>query len=205
MFTIILPSCYFPPISYFLAISRAEQLYIESHENYIKQTYRNRCDILGANGILSLIIPIQHTGKRVMKDIEIAYDYNWQNQHLKSLKSAYQRSPYFEYYEEDILKIYEDSPKFLLDWNLTSLEICKKILKWDFEYFATSSYQVYEQGEDLRALFSPKKPLNTELSTYHQVFEDRFEFQKNLSILDLICNLGPESYTYLNRNNLIEQ
>ncbi len=193
----LVPSCYFPPISYFKLLNEFDEVSIEVFENYKKQSYRNRCEILGANGVLSLIIPIRHTGVRVIKDIKISYAEDWQSLHIKSMKSAYQRSPYFEYYEDKFLKLFEKKPEFLVDWNFETLELCKDLLQWDFQYSKTSEYQEDFVGKDYRDDFSPKKPMEVSLPKYHQVFDDRFEFQPNLSIFDLICNLGPEALSYL--------
>ena len=118
----IFPVFYFGPVSYFKELIDANNPYFEVHENFPKQTYRNRCYIQGANGKLRLAIPVRHNGKRAMKEIEISYESNWQKEHFKSLVSAYQSSPYFEYYEDGIAEIYARKEKFLLDLNFKTLE-----------------------------------------------------------------------------------
>ncbi len=193
----LLPSCYFPPISYFKTFIDFEQVEIEIFENYIKQTYRNRCEILSANGVLDLVIPIQHTGERIMKDLTISYAEDWQTLHIKSMKSAYQRSPYFEYYEDKFMSLFQKKTKYLIDWNFETLALCQDLLQWDFEYRKSSKYEKNFEGKDFRQDFSPKKPQPLSLQKYNQVFDDRFEFQSNLSIFDLLCNLGPEAQSYL--------
>ena len=103
------------------------EIVIEQEENFPKQTYRNRTNIFGANGKLSLIIPINHTGKRVMKELEISYAENWQKQHWKSIKIAYQSSPFFEYYEDQLITLYQKEEKYLLDFNLKSISIIQNL------------------------------------------------------------------------------
>ena len=104
---------YFGPIDYFAEMVKSQELNIEVCENFQKQTYRNRCNILGANGKLMLNIPVLHDKSKLFKDIQPSYEYNWQKEHIKSLKSAYQSSPYFEYYEDEITPFYEKKDKYL--------------------------------------------------------------------------------------------
>ena len=104
----LLPIFYLPPIYWFSKFLNEDQISLEQWENFPKQTYRNRTNIYGANGKLSLVIPIKHTGKRQMKDIEISYAENWQKIHWKSIKTAYQSSPYFEFYEDKLGEIYKN-------------------------------------------------------------------------------------------------
>lgn len=199
--SVTLPSCYFPPISYFLYLEKYTEGQLEIFENFQKQTYRNRAVILGANGKLDLIVPIQHNGKRIMKDLEIAYDFDWQKNHLKSIISAYRRSPYFEFYESQFVPLFEFKPTFLVDLNERILQTIFSILKWEPKLDPTIAYHKEVEGMDARMKFSPKKPFPYSLTEYIQVFEDRFPFQENLSIFDLICNLGPESMNYIKENS----
>lgn len=196
----LLPIFYLPPISWFSEfLDENTEILLEKFEHFPKQTYRNRANIYGANGKLSLIIPIYHNGKREMKDIEISYAENWQKLHWKSIKTAYQSSPYFEFYEDYIADIYQFKDKFLLDYNLKSLEIIQKILKSDKTFGFTEKYNKTTDFKDFRNHFSAKVETSAELEEYYQTFSDKMGFIKDLSILDLICNKGPESATYIRR------
>lgn len=196
----LLPIFYLPPISWFSEfLDENTEILLEKFEHFPKQTYRNRANIYGANGKLSLIIPIHHNGKREMKDIEISYAENWQKLHWKSIKTAYQSSPYFEFYEDYIADIYQFKDKFLLDYNLKSLEIIQKILKSDKTFGFTEKYNKTTDFKDFRNHFSAKVETSAELEEYYQTFSDKMGFIKDLSILDLICNKGPESATYIRR------
>ncbi len=200
---ILLPAFYLPPVEWFAVfLNENHDVALEQFENFPKQTFRNRANIFGANGKLSLIIPIAHTGKRVLKDIEISYAENWQNLHLKSIKTAYQSSPYFEYYEDRIEKIFSTRPKYLLDYNLHVLSVIQEILKTDKEYKLSEMYEGRPSATDFRGLFSAKKDSENEFPEYFQVFSDRLGFIENLSIIDLICNKGPESLTYIKNLNI---
>ncbi len=184
-------------------MERADSICIDIYENRVKQSYRNRCEILGANGPLNLIIPIKHEGHRTMKDIKICYDNSWQKIHWKSLQSAYQRSPYFEYYEHKIAPLFEKQPPFLINWNASLLSFCMEVLQRDYPIVSSTSYIPPESSmDDYRDDFSPKKAKQNVYTPYSQVFEDRFSFQENLSIFDLICNKGPETQTYIKQNSL---
>ena len=195
---VLLPLFYLPPISWFSIFSdENNQITFEQFEHFPKQTYRNRTCIFGTNGKLPLIIPIHHNGKRAFKDIEISYAERWQNLHWKSIKTAYQSSPYFEYYENYLEKIYKNQPKFLIDFNLKSLEIINNILKINKEFSLTEEYIKSPEEKDFREYFSAKKEPEMPQKEYYQTFSDKLGFIKNLSILDLLCNIGPESYSYL--------
>lgn len=194
---IVLPNFYFAPISYFHQWLNAKKVSLEKFENFPKQTYRNRTIIQGPNGRLSLIIPINHCGVRTFKDIEISYADNWQNIHWKSLKSSYQSSPYFEYYEDKLQSLFETKEKFLFDLNLKTLQWVSEVLKLNLDYEFTTEYLQTPDEIDLRNSFNAKKSSNFNNPEYIQVFSDRFEFMNDLSILDLICNFGPKLTTYI--------
>ncbi|WP_312174432.1 WbqC family protein [Chryseobacterium sp.] len=198
MNTILLPVFYLPPISWFSAFLNSEnEIIFEQFESFPKQTYRNRANIYGANGTLSLIIPISHNGKREYKDIEISYREDWQNLHWKSIKTAYQSSPYFEFYEDKLKRIFEIKEKNLLDFNLKALEIIQQILKTEKAYSLNVEYIKNPEELNFREKFSAKKNSEFEMEEYYQTFSDKSGFLKDLSILDLICNKGPESLTYI--------
>lgn len=197
---VLLPIFYLPPISWFSVFNQEEnEIIFEKYEYFPKQTYRNRANIFGANGKLPLIIPINHNGRRELKDIEISYAERWQNLHWKSIKTAYQSSPYFEYYENKLAKIYENQSRFLLDFNLNALEILQEILKTNQEFSFTEEYFKTPEQKDFREFFSAKKDPNFEQEEYYQTFSDKLGFIKDLSVIDLICNLGPEANSYIKR------
>lgn len=198
MQNILLPVFYLPPISWFSEFLNAEnEVIFEQFENFPKQTYRNRANIYGANGKLSLIIPINHNGNRVYKDIEISYREDWQNLHWKSIKTAYQSSPYFEFYEDKLKKIFEIKEKSLLDFNIKSIKIILDILKTEKAYSLNEEYIKNPEQTNFRERFSAKSPTEYEMAEYYQTFSDKMGFLADLSILDLICNNGPESLTYI--------
>ena len=195
---VLMPVFYMPPVSWFSVFLHAENnVVFEQFENFPKQTYRNRANIYGANGKLSLIIPIHHNGKREMKDIEISYREDWRNLHWKSIKTAYQSSPYFEYYEDKFKKIFDLKENFLLDFNLKGLEIIQQILKTEKAQSLNEEYIKNPECISYREKFSAKLPSEFEMEEYYQSFSDKFGFLKDLSVLDLICNKGPESLTYI--------
>lgn len=195
---ILLPIFYLPPISWFAVFLKVEnEVFLEQCENFPKQTYRNRANIYGANGRLSLIIPTRHTGKRVLKETEISHRENWQQLHWKSIKTAYQRSPYFEFYEEKLQKIFEFKTDSLIKFNLNALKIVQDILKTEKAYSLNNDYVKIPLEENYREKFSAKKETEFEMEEYYQTFSDKLGFEKDLSILDLICNKGPETLTYL--------
>lgn len=187
---------YFGPIDYFSALVKSDDLWLEKHENFQKQTFRSRCFILGANGPLMLAIPTVHNGKRLFKDIQPSYEFDWQKEQLKSLISAYKSSPYFEFYEDEITPLFEKKEKFLLDLNLKTIDFINQKLKLDLDLNYTDKYQSLGESEDLRSSFNAKQ-YQTAIKPYYQVFGDKFDFQPNLSILDLLFNEGPSSATYL--------
>lgn len=195
---ILLPIFYLPPISWFsIFLNEENEVAFERFENFPKQTYRNRAAIYGANGKLPLIIPIKHNGKREMKDIEISYSEDWQKLHWKSIKTAYQSTPYFEFYEDRLKSIYDEKISSLLDFNLKALEVVQKILKTEKDFQLTEEYIKHPEAEDFRERFSAKSESEYQMEEYYQSFSDKYGFIKDLSILDLLCNIGPESVTYI--------
>lgn len=198
MTNVLLPVFYLPPISWFSVLLNPEnEIVFEQFENFPKQTYRNRANIYGANGKLSLIIPINHNGSRALKDIEISYREDWRSLHWKSIKTAYQSSPYFEFYEDKIRKIFDLKEKYLLDFNLKALEIVLQVLKTEKAHSLNAEYIKNTEEVNFREKFSAKQPSEFEMDEYYQTFTDKLGFIQDLSILDLICNKGPESMTYI--------
>lgn len=195
---ILLPIFYLPPISWFAVFLQDDaEIVFEQYENFPKQTYRNRTNIYGANGKLSLIIPMNHNGTRVLKDIQTSTREKWKPLHWKSIKIAYQTSPYFEYYEDQLEAIFTFKANSLLDFNLNALKIIQKILKTEKAYSLNNEFLKQPQGFNFRDQFSAKSETAFLMEVYYQGFSDKYGFLENLSIIDLICNKGPESLTYI--------
>lgn len=194
---VVLSIAYAPPVSYVKEIANADKVFIESKENFQKQSYRNRSRIAGANGALNLIVPLERKGERTLiTDVTINADENWQNLHWRSLEAAYRSSPYFEFYEHKIAPFYQNQFSNLFDFNLKLLKQLLEILQIETPIEITSDYiKDYSDVKDLRQLIHPKKePLFT--TEYTQVFGDRYDFIPDLSILDLLFNEGPNSVSY---------
>lgn len=201
---VILTTAYFPPIQYFSGIINSENIYIETNENYSRQSYRNRCNILTCNGILSLSIPIirQKDESNNICNIKIDYSTNWQRLHVNAITSAYGKSPFFSYYSDILLQAIEQKTVLLTDFNLNIINIILNLFKERKKILKTESFIKTYPKEilDLRYVIHPKISVCKEAvidKKYIQTFCDRFEFIQNLSILDLIFNIGPDSVNYL--------
>jgi len=195
---VLLPLFYLPPISWFsVFLQQDAEVTLEQFENFPKQTYRNRAVIYGANGKLALIIPVLHNGKKTINEIEVSQRENWQKLHWKSIRNAYQSSPYFEFYEDQLAQIFTFETQSLFQFNLNALQIIQKILKTEKAYSLNEEFTKTPAEVDFRNQFSAKKESEFEMEEYYQTFSDKLGFEKDLSILDLICNKGPESLTYL--------
>lgn len=198
---LLLPAFYLPPVSYFQVIQQSDQpLLIERFEHFPKQTYRTRAKIATANGVLNLIVPIIHGRKDhvPMKDTRINHDFNWQRLHWLSIQTAYRSSAYFEFYEDDFIRFYEQKHDFLFDFNLEQLQLILKCLKINRSLELTDAYSSRVEPVDYREVIHPKKPfLEQEPKPYYQVFEDKHGFLPDLSIVDLLFNQGPQSRNYL--------
>lgn len=173
---------------------------IHVHENYIKQTYRNRYDILSANGPVSLTIPVagQKGLKVYSRDIRIA-DHRWIKNHLAAIRSAYSRSAYYEFFADEIQPVYEARHAFLVDFNLATLHWLKRYIP-SFHFETTSHHLPFvdlSSTDQLRLLTFEPAAIWPDVPRYTQVFADRFNFQSNLSTLDLVMNLGPRSADYI--------
>ena len=200
---ILLPTAYFPPVSYFAHMIRSSKAYIEQMETYPKQTYRNRCEIMTSAGKHSLVIPVtrpdgNHT---ITRDIEICHRERWQQNHWKSIQTAYSSSPYFNYYADIIQPLFDLKETSLIAHNQKILLVICKIAGIKPSLAITKDY-VKKPGEliDLRLEISPKKKQSgMSFPEYPQVFSHKYGFIQNLSILDLMFNLGPETSDYLGR------
>ena len=197
-----LSTAYLAPVEYYMLLSDADKILLEQHDFFVKQTYRNRCTIATANGVMDLIIPVEKSAsnKTLIKDIRISDHGNWKINHWKAILSAYQSSPFFEYYADDLVYCYEKQWDFLWDFNLVLQEKMLILLDIHPEINLTDKYQADYHNEyiDLREAIHPKKEnVITDLHSYYQVFSQKFGFQKNLSIIDLLFNMGNESILIL--------
>ncbi|PHR69233.1 MAG: hypothetical protein COA67_10920 [Lutibacter sp.] len=193
---------YFAPISQYVSIFDTKKIIFEVEDNFQKQTYRNRCNIYGANGKLTLNIPIIHNGKQKTKDIRIDNSAKWQRLHFRSLAAAYNSSPFFEFYEDDLRPLYEQEQVFLLDFNIKCHEFIMTALQSEINYSKTGEYDVDPKTKDFRNLAIAKKEPNYSFDSYFQVFNDKHGFISNLSILDLLFMEGPSTETYLKNSEL---
>ena len=193
----LLPSAYLAPSSYYALLINYPNSIIEQYEYFTKQTIRNRCSIDSANGPLILSIPKvrKSSSKTLMKDIQICYTEPWQKIHWNAIKSSYNSSPFFEYYMDEFSILYHDKEKYLLDLNLKAHQLILKFLQIENSVNLSTNYIRESECKDLRQdLFK----INQEIK-YDQVFSTKNGFEKDLSIIDLIFNLGPESNNYLKK------
>lgn len=206
MKTAYLSSAYLGPVEYYSKLVTYDKVYIEQYDHYMKQTYRNRCTIAGPDGDIALSIPTvkPENPKCPMKDIRISDHGNWRHMHWNAIESAYNSTPFFEYYKDDFHPFYEKKYEFLIDFNE---ELCKLICQLtDIEPHMerTTEYKTNFASEeyDFREAIHPKKDFRKADPEfipypYYQVFETRNGFRPNLSIIDLLFNMGPESLLIL--------
>jgi hypothetical protein len=196
--SIILPVAYLPPVSWFSVFINYENILIEKHENYIKQTYRNRCRIFSANGVIDLTIPIKHRHKKIKIDeVEISYAESWQKNHWRSITSAYNNSSYFQFFKDELYYFYSNKINLLFEFNIELIKLILKLIKIKREINFTNEY-LENQTPDFRQLIHPKKA-NTlfQPKHYEQVFSSKYAFVADLSIFDLLCMKGPETSDFL--------
>jgi len=203
----ILTTAYFPPVEYFLAIAQGGKVVIEQHEQYQKQSYRNRCRIFSTGGPESLSIPVVKEGdhSRPIRDIRIDYSEPWLQHHTRAFDAAYNSSAFYEYYADDLLAILRKKPEFLFDLNMELLETLLTLVGLKAEIsFSDSFEKEYPEGVlDGRFRIQPKYKGESLLSehkkekTYFQVFSNKFSFVPNLSIIDLLSAEGPGSIDYI--------
>lgn len=198
MEAVCLSSAYLAPVEYYFALANAQTVYIEHCDYYVKQTYRSRCHIAAANGTMALSIPVEKTTKEksLTRDIRISEHNDWQIQHWRSIESAYNSTPFFEYYKDDLLPFYEKKWIFLWDFNQEIQAKVLELIDVEPDIRLTTDYKTNldEKIIDWRESIHPKKENRfVELKPYYQVFDQRFGFQPHLSIIDLLFNMGNES------------
>ena len=213
----LLSTTYFGPIQWYQKLYRYSRVQVEACDNFVKQTFRNRCVIAAANGLQALTVPVERTtdgttrptaaapGKCMVKDVRISDHGNWRHLHWNALASAYGESPFFEFYADDVRPFFERRWTFLYDFNM---EICAKMCELigispdagpTAEYIAADDPALAGTA-DFRDAIRPKHPLpdpGFSPRRYYQVYEAKHGFLPNLSILDLLFNMGPESLLYL--------
>lgn len=204
----ILQPTYFPNIAFFTVFIQSENVAWEVHGNYQKQSFRNRTYICTDRGKYMLSIPISHlgnhNGKQMNSAVKIDNSYPWQRRHWRTLETAYRTSPFFEFYEDDIKPLYENKFEYLMDFNLKTIEIVCECLQLNMPTTKTELFEHAPQSAtDYRYLADAKSKVQLAQENYVQVFGDRHGFIPNLSILDLMFNLGPSTTTYLKNTKLL--
>jgi hypothetical protein len=191
MKTVLLSTAYLPNVHYLSQVINCDTIVIEKHENFVKQTYRNRCDIATASGKLSLSIPlIKQADKELISDKKISYAEDWQKQHWRTIVSAYKNSPYFEFFEDEFKPFYENQFEFLLDYNTQLLQTILHILRVKKQIEFTQTFELNPpQVIDLRNLSDIEK-IDVEVKSYYQVFADKIGFTPKVSCLDALFNIG---------------
>lgn len=205
MSIVLLPTAYLPPISWMALAFDNDEIIIEAHETYPKQTFRNRCRIAASNGKLDLTVPVIRLNGNHSKTIDIQIDNSilWQLVHWRSIVTAYNKTPYFIFYRDWLEPVYQRKFDSLIVLNLELLKVIFKIIGIKPDVKFSAAYEFEPQTMDFRDSFHPKKKQDTQiqwvLPRYIQAFESRNGFLPDMSILDLLFNLGPDAGIYLSK------
>jgi hypothetical protein len=204
----LVTTAYVGNIHFYSKFFQYEEVWLEANENYQKQSYRNRFDIYSANGRLTLTAPVIYSNKpkTKIKDVELDYAMDWQKVHFKSIESAYRSSPFYEFFMDEFMFVFEQKEKYLYDLNKKIMAVIMDLLQLDHSRLRETAKFIKpsETGEnvkDFRNLIHPKSKKNDpefKPASYHQVFEEKHGFIENLSILDLLFNEGGNAGTFLN-------
>ena len=206
---ILLSTAYLPPVQYMSKFLTYKTVWIETQEHFLKQTYRNRTIIESGNGLETLIIPVQGEGKKKkIKDLKISYVENWRSLHWNALVTAYSSSPYFDILKYDFKPIYKKKTTFLIDFNMKLLEVILDLLEIKTDIQLTETFEeIPDNCLNMREAIHPKPqkavfdPL-FKAYPYTQVYEDKYPFYPNLSIIDLLFNYGSEAYEIIRKSIL---
>lgn len=197
---------YCAPIIQYAVISQTKELHIEAKGNFQKQSYRTRMNIATSTGVLTLIIPILHrkdkTERQQYFDVQLENKFHWQRDHWRSLKIAYQTSPYFEYYEDEFEPLYHKEYNSLVDFNEACHKVILECLQLEIDPIYTNEYFKNPNQKDFRDLINAKKEVPFDLPEYHQLFKENHGYLPNLTILDLLFNLGPSAQDYIEKIDL---
>ena len=207
MTSVLLSTTYFGPVQWYQKLYRYDSVSIDLQETFQKQTYRNRCLIATTQGVQALTVPVVHDASNVISDIRISDHGNSRHLHWQALQTAYGDSPFFEYYEDDLRQFFTERHwERLKDYNMS---ICQKMCELqDIQptIVQTSDFRLQPScppsinPDDFRLGINPKHPLEDvdfQPKPYYQVYQQKHGFLPNLSILDLLFNMGPESIFYL--------
>lgn len=200
---IILSTAFLPTVEYMALLAVSDKVWMEAQEHYTKQSFRNRCRIVSANGILDLSVPVIKTkgNHTPIQQMALSFQENWARKHWRAIVSAYNASPYFLYYQDEVEALLMQEEEHLFDYNLQLIKGLCELMEIDCEVQLTEEYTKPDEwnGMDLRDAIHPKKEnLIENQEKYTQVFEDRNGFvNQGVSVLDLLFNEGPNAYTYL--------
>lgn len=198
---VLLSTTYFGPVQWYQKLYRADEAWIEQHETFQKQTFRNRCMIATTQGVQALTVPVERPSASLstIKDVRISDHGDWRRLHWNALQSAYGESPFFEYYEDDLHPFFERRWTFLLDFNEKIRQKICELIDIQPQVRYTNNY-IKEACNDFRETIQPKRPApddDFQPQPYYQVYRQKHGFLQNLSILDLLLNMGPESVFWL--------
>ena len=203
MNTPLLSSFYFGSVEHYRLLAQFPKVILDTGEHYERQSNRTRTRIVGPNGMQDLVVPIiRRSGEKMpMHTVGLSYVETWPQQHVHAIRSAYGNTPWFIHYMDEIEAVVMKKYDRLVDLDLATMQLGMKWLGLKSEVVIVEEYmEPSEQHLDLRNTFHPKKPLPPDITAvgpYPQVFDNRHDFVPRLSVIDLVCNCGPEALSYL--------